>query len=806
MSPTSSAPRRRTAAIAAILILVPAILLGLGAAVAHLRGTYISSDSTLITPYRLKEIADTSWPAHIIAGISPPSPDEPDRLLTYADREVALLQIRQGQRHVLWEGMTSDRRPWPVSLDDHQPSDHVTAQRWDSMGCRLVVMTDHYEVKREFERVATVDRDGNGRPGVGLCQAGMIDFPGSRRLIAGVMNDRDLDPRGVAAFDDETGRLLWLYRTAQDPQMIVLQDLIGDERPEIILAGRAPSNGAKIGPRTDSVCCLALLDADGNEIWYREDGAEMDNSHLLAGTFTRDREQRIIWMTVTQSAKVKPSTVIRVIDPASGNELLSRTFPGTSSGIFRLDATGDGIDEIVFGSSTGFLRALDIRLETVRNAQYPTSISIVGLRDLTGDEKPEMIVLAGRNLSVFDFDHSGLRLLASTRIVGLWIPQQQTGAGGEVVALGGPDGKTYLATVEANNRLSVFSFEPRGLMGAPPPAIGLGILATLLLAATLVSTLLGRRIFGGGDPAPAVTAPTLSPEIVKTLHREVSEMIHAIDRTNPLVRIQQLFSFVQGGGGMTPQVRERIDDATEALLAEGEPGLVRLVDQVGPARDELPELASLERCYRDLTSTLRDLRDSGFPQTEIERQASAVAASATKAQEALRALRDQLRSRLSANLQTTLARVLESLQPEAREVEIQRIEISSSYPHAVRVLCDEGELFTVLSNLISNAIREMRGRPERRISLRIDPHDDAVDLFIDDTGSGIAKERWETIFGPAGSTTGGGFGLPHARRVLQQYKGWIEVASSEVGKGTSMQLTFQMARRFREDRVAGEGV
>ena len=66
-----------------------------------------------------------------------------------------------------------------------------------------------------------------------------------------------------------------------------------------------------------------------------------------------------------------------------------------------------------------------------------------------------------------------------------------------------------------------------------------------------------------------------------------------------------------------------------------------------------------------------------------------------------------------------------------------------------------------------------------------------VFIKIEDTGKGIPKKHFKSVFKPGFTTKkrGWGLGLSLAKRIVEKYhKGHIYVKSSEVGKGTTFAI------------------
>ena len=95
----------------------------------------------------------------------------------------------------------------------------------------------------------------------------------------------------------------------------------------------------------------------------------------------------------------------------------------------------------------------------------------------------------------------------------------------------------------------------------------------------------------------------------------------------------------------------------------------------------------------------------------------------------------------------------------------------------------------VIENLCKNAIDAMNG--EGRITIHVAQTDERVYIDVEDTGKGIAKSHFQSVFSPGFTTKkrGWGLGLSLAKRIIESYhKGRIYVKHSEVGKGTTFRI------------------
>ena len=99
-----------------------------------------------------------------------------------------------------------------------------------------------------------------------------------------------------------------------------------------------------------------------------------------------------------------------------------------------------------------------------------------------------------------------------------------------------------------------------------------------------------------------------------------------------------------------------------------------------------------------------------------------------------------------------------------------------------------------IENLVKNAIDAMKGKGE--LSIEIVEGEKLVYITIIDTGSGIPKNKFKKIFEPGYTSKkrGWGLGLSLTKRIVNDYhKGKIRVVHSEIGKGTTMQMSFMKA-------------
>ena len=95
----------------------------------------------------------------------------------------------------------------------------------------------------------------------------------------------------------------------------------------------------------------------------------------------------------------------------------------------------------------------------------------------------------------------------------------------------------------------------------------------------------------------------------------------------------------------------------------------------------------------------------------------------------------------------------------------------------------------VMENLTKNAVDAMQGEGELRITTGSDRN--VVWVEVRDTGKGILKKNFKTVFNPGYTTKkrGWGLGLTLVKRIIEDYHGGrIFVKESEIGKGTTFRI------------------
>ncbi len=139
----------------------------------------------------------------------------------------------------------------------------------------------------------------------------------------------------------------------------------------------------------------------------------------------------------------------------------------------------------------------------------------------------------------------------------------------------------------------------------------------------------------------------------------------------------------------------------------------------------------------------------------------------------------------SENVNETLDRNVNYMRRRASD----KVKMSISCNEELRFGINRQLFDWVLENLLKNALDAMDGEGEIEVQATSDSKNILID--VSDTGKGIPKNKFETIFEPGYSTKrrGWGLGLSLTKRIVEEYhNGKIFVKQSEVGKGTTFRV------------------
>ncbi|GIV32983.1 MAG: two-component sensor histidine kinase [Chitinophagales bacterium] len=138
-----------------------------------------------------------------------------------------------------------------------------------------------------------------------------------------------------------------------------------------------------------------------------------------------------------------------------------------------------------------------------------------------------------------------------------------------------------------------------------------------------------------------------------------------------------------------------------------------------------------------------------------------------------------------APLKPLLAKAVEYVRKRSSD----QVKVELHAPEDATALLNAQLFDWVVENLLKNALDSMGGRGV--ISIHLIKDRNKIFIDVKDSGKGIPKSLFKTIFRPGFSTKkrGWGLGLALSKRIIEQYhKGKIFVKESELNKGTTFRI------------------
>jgi len=135
-----------------------------------------------------------------------------------------------------------------------------------------------------------------------------------------------------------------------------------------------------------------------------------------------------------------------------------------------------------------------------------------------------------------------------------------------------------------------------------------------------------------------------------------------------------------------------------------------------------------------------------------------------------------------------------------------RAKLVTDYKDVPPVLANEGRLGQVFLNLLTNAVQALPEGDATAHEVRVSTSTDEqgrVLVDVSDTGEGIPEHLLPRIFEPFFSTKpigrGTGLGLSISQGIVRSLGGEISVATSQVGRGTTIRVVLPAAQRAAEE-------
>ena len=149
--------------------------------------------------------------------------------------------------------------------------------------------------------------------------------------------------------------------------------------------------------------------------------------------------------------------------------------------------------------------------------------------------------------------------------------------------------------------------------------------------------------------------------------------------------------------------------------------------------------------------------------------------------------------------------VAEVVRAARTRLESETVTLHASGDEHISVVCNRGQLFSVINNLVINSLDALAGRPNPMINITWSASGETMELKVEDNGPGIRSEDFERIFDTFFSTKpnrGTGLGLAIVKKTVEMYGGAVQV-TSQLNCGTIFTVRLKSAIEMHNSTQKG---
>ncbi|MCD6115590.1 VCBS repeat-containing protein, partial [bacterium] len=243
-----------------------------------------------------------------------------------------------------------------------------------------------------------------------------INGDGTSDIIITIETDYGFKPRGIYAFDLKNNKFLWKYNTGFVPTSLLINDINGDSKREIIIGSNAPANGGgvKINGTDDSHSYLTVLDSAGKCLKSQVIGGEFTSTTVYARDLDGDGSKELM-VSFTGHGIPAEADFIAVWNPVTGNFGPKISIAKTQAGNLGFtDIDRDGKDDVIIGWDDGRIELRNHNLDIIKFRKFiQFSPGRIVVADFNNDGEKEIFVSgAFRGRSVILMLSQKIELLA----------------------------------------------------------------------------------------------------------------------------------------------------------------------------------------------------------------------------------------------------------------------------------------------------------------------------------------------------------------------------------------------------------
>ncbi|MBN1479101.1 GHKL domain-containing protein [candidate division KSB1 bacterium] len=595
-------------------------------------------------------------------------------------------------------------------------------------------------------------------------------------LIIGIDTGIDLEPRGIYTYDGTCGEKLWQFDTAGQPQNLYVNDHDQDGENEIVFVTYSPDNGHSANFMDDTHAYLICLNSNGNLEWKHMAGGRFFTPHFNMGDLDHDQKNEIVNVFASGHTNTEYTTYnlqIRKIE--TGKVQRQYALNGKPGAIFIADINQDGEPEILtscFNPEKFSLLLFSNSLQLLQHKKMNQHNRFVfgEMSDFDFDDRPEIIACDLNKLFILD---NRFRRIASKKmpyaIHNLHLVRNHKYD--PLINVGQMDAGTFRGAYLLHPAPDLFAF----FTNQPP--------ATYIVAALLTLPLLFLPFRKTIKRTYQHRSKSQLTEQRDSLLQILAAFGHGQTALANLDRLGLLFR--NAPGDVPPEYTQRLNETTEAFRQFTAPQLEQIVKKAVAAQinDRIvhsfstasSRLLEHVKSYQSQSSIAHALADS------IPKYVEAV-------QKELKNIQGELKADYTSDIVTAIKTVITATTPDMQKqgVELKQVKIDGSM--TVKGFIHAMELQSILEELVRNAIHAMQQSEKKELTVHISSKD-AIVIDIADTGCGMNDDIKSKIFDrDVTSKKEGGYGLYHAKNILQKYGGKLRVQKTESGGGTTMRL------------------
>jgi outer membrane protein assembly factor BamB len=233
-----------------------------------------------------------------------------------------------------------------------------------------------------------------------------LDGDNNKELAIILHSNYPDDPRGVACFDPESGKMLWSYYSGTVIESAEFYDPDNNGKKEIILTSFAANKDVERNGTSDFYSYVIVLDSSGNERWKQQIGDCFTYSHAAISDLDNDGKLEIVAAAECHQKRREGPGRVFIFDAVTGKQ--KRLFPVlpikdisfTKPYVLKLSNTET---RIYVGDSRGGLWMLDKNLEYLKKIEKNGPLYV--LNNSTSPENLNYLYTMCQNrLLVFDRD------------------------------------------------------------------------------------------------------------------------------------------------------------------------------------------------------------------------------------------------------------------------------------------------------------------------------------------------------------------------------------------------------------------